>query len=118
MLVLRLEIWPYGDRFQAKEIGCIGIANDGSGDSVVANYVGIEINECGPFSTASVTNFKRVRGAWDLVFEFMKKVRSKSRKNIPAVKRGQLQEKLRSGGPSKPEIDRVYQAAIKSGEIK
>lgn len=46
MLVVKVEIWPFGSKDSAKEISRVFIYNDGTGDSQVGNYVGVigEVN--------------------------------------------------------------------------
>jgi len=38
MLVVRIELWPVGDRSRSKEIGRVVIGNDGTGTEVAGNY--------------------------------------------------------------------------------
>lgn len=38
MIVVRIELWPLGNRSRRREIGQIVIANDGTGDREAGNY--------------------------------------------------------------------------------
>ncbi len=39
MLNIVIEIWPYGDSASKREIGGFQLANDGTGDRIVGNYI-------------------------------------------------------------------------------
>ena len=39
MLVVKIELWPHGDKSQAKLLGRLDIANDGTGNSSWGNYI-------------------------------------------------------------------------------
>ena len=38
MIVVRIEVWPFGNRSRRREIGQIVIANDATGDCEIGNY--------------------------------------------------------------------------------
>ena len=38
MIVVRIEVWPFGNRSRKREIGQIVIANDATGDCEIGNY--------------------------------------------------------------------------------
>ena len=38
MLVVKVELWPGGDRSRSKTLGSGVIANDGTGDTKIGNY--------------------------------------------------------------------------------
>lgn len=38
MIVVKIELWPFGNRNQARELGRMYITNDGTGDQTTGNY--------------------------------------------------------------------------------
>ena len=74
MLVLKLELWPAGNRMKAKELGVVRIEradvqDRGSQDQDVGDYVviGDLKDETGlGWVTVEVKEFRRRLGAWEL----------------------------------------------------
>lgn len=46
MVVVKIELWPHGNRFQARPLGMIRIHNDGTGDAYHRNY-GVDLSHSG-----------------------------------------------------------------------
>lgn len=76
MLVIRIELWPHGDRARARELGRVEIANTGTGSPTVGNYV-VQLFKSaaqgarrpGVWKRGRVEGFPRKRlGAYDLLF--------------------------------------------------
>ncbi|WNI19217.1 hypothetical protein [Actinacidiphila sp. ITFR-21] len=61
MLVLRVEIWPGGDRDRAKEIARVGIANT-TGLRAVSDYSVVHLDEAGARTNARVRGHRRGLG--------------------------------------------------------
>ena len=73
MLVIKLELWPYGDESAARELGRMHISNDGTGDGETGHYV--EMSGAGATTyRRRVTDWPRRRGAWALVREVLRGV--------------------------------------------
>lgn len=66
MLRVTLEIVPFGIEAEAKEIGTMLIANDGTGNAGVGNYV-FTYTENDAQYNGTVIDFPRSMGAWELV---------------------------------------------------
>ncbi len=77
MIVIRMELWPRGDRSRAKHLGTATIANVGGSQSV-GNYraeLSTRGNNPRPWRSGSVTGFPRLRlGAWDLLFRALQAI--------------------------------------------
>jgi hypothetical protein len=80
VLVVRVELWPGGDPTRIKEIACVTIVNDGSGDELKGNYDCASIR-CGqshmdpttkPVRTARVEQYLRTRPVLNLVVRALK----------------------------------------------
>lgn len=68
MLVVKVEIWPYGDQLKARTLGTAKIANDGSGDECTGNYNVVLSNAVRVWKRGRVEGFPRKRlNAWDLL---------------------------------------------------
>lgn len=39
MIVVKIELWPFGKKEMAQTIGCVTIANDGTGTHEKGNYI-------------------------------------------------------------------------------
>ena len=75
MLVVRIELWPKGDRRQAKVLHTAQIANNGKGSLTVGNYTATFSARGGKtrWRTSRVSNFPRkAKGAWYLLYEALK----------------------------------------------
>lgn len=66
MLVVKVELWPFGEEELLEELGRITIANDGEGSSLVADYDVVVTDESGS-SGFRVREHFRERGFWALV---------------------------------------------------
>lgn len=68
MLIVKIELWPYGREDCAHELGRLTIGNDGTGNSIEGNYdVSVSLAG-GEFKTGRVERWPRqIRPVWDLV---------------------------------------------------
>lgn len=68
VIVVKIEIWPYGDEAARREIGRMQIANVG-GDADMGQYeVTLSDDESGPsFKKYHLDHFPRQRGFWWLL---------------------------------------------------
>ena len=79
MIYIRIELWPYGDRTQARAIGEAFIANDGSGSSTRGSY-DVRLmkspeyaKQPGLWKRGRIEEFPRQRlGPWDLLFRALR----------------------------------------------
>jgi hypothetical protein len=69
MLVLRLEMWPEGDRSKARVLGVLRVSNVGGGLDEGDYQVELDELEAKETRSAQVTGWMRGRSAWALVFE-------------------------------------------------
>lgn len=70
MLVVRVEIWPYGVKADAETLGEVYIINDGSGTEggEIGNYsVSDAIGDGVPEYVARIEGHERAKGFWPLV---------------------------------------------------
>lgn len=73
MLVVKIEIWPRGDKTQARDIGLILVSNDGQGDKeqaaydVVVSHGGKYWGKTGKWKRGKVENFRRTLSPYHLV---------------------------------------------------
>lgn len=73
MIVVKIELWPHGDQSQAKQIGWVDIANDGTGDVVESSYKvsvrhgGKYFGKAGFYRIGKVNAFKRELSPYHLV---------------------------------------------------
>ena len=65
MLVIKVELWPYGRRALARELGRIGVANARGHE--VCDYVAVLSDDTGRRATAMVLGHRRSDGFWPLV---------------------------------------------------
>lgn len=69
MLVVKIELWPFGNEAASRQIGEMKIWNDASGDSETGNYVaqldGKEVK---------IKNHLRSAGAWVLLGKALNKL--------------------------------------------
>lgn len=86
MIVVKIELWPFGAKDLAKEIGRMYIANDGTGDHKRGNYNGgicrrnsTKITKpflpegAKPIRQGRVENYPRKSyNVWRLVFKMLK----------------------------------------------
>ena len=68
MIVVKVELWPFGNEAAAREIGRAHIHNDATGDAAVGNY-GYHIwNQAGIcVRKGDVVGHVRARGVWELI---------------------------------------------------
>jgi len=64
MIVVKIDMWPYGSEREAYPLEVVRIINDGTGDAKIGNYeCGLE----GSGRSARVEGFERSRGVKALV---------------------------------------------------
>ena len=73
MIVVKVELLPYGFKSAKSKIGEIRIWNTGTGDWRLGDYLGTIKYENGREKQASVKRFKRELGAFKLISKFLKK---------------------------------------------
>ena len=79
MVVVKLELWPGGDETQARPLGIIAIANDGTGNADAGNYTA-EASHAGryfgrrrePYKRCRVTGFARCLSPYRLLYRVLK----------------------------------------------
>ena len=68
MLRIRVELVPFGNESESKQIASMIIANDGSGDSEWGNYVyAYNDSSSGVINSGAVKDHYRPMGMWNLV---------------------------------------------------
>lgn len=67
MIVVKVEIWPFGDGKSRREIGRMRIANDGSGTMGIGNYRFTIDPLTDRTVSGSVCSHQRSRGVWELL---------------------------------------------------
>ena len=72
MLKVTIELWPGGDKTRSKIIGVGGIANNGTGNRAIGNYIGYFEDE--KSYESSIQGFPRRLGPWKLLFEVLKNI--------------------------------------------
>lgn len=78
MIVVRVELWPFGDKTRARHLGTAVIANDGTGDPQTGNYW-VKLYGKGEkrrlWRETVVADFPRKRLlVWDLLYRALKNV--------------------------------------------
>jgi len=78
MIVVKIELWPLGDKSRSKEIGRMYVTNDGSGNVDRGNYT-VAVCRRGstertkPTRTGSVSNYPRQSyNVWRLILRALK----------------------------------------------
>ena len=66
---VRVDLVPFGNEDEAKEIGQLVLANDGSGNAFTGNYVFVYADNHGEEHEGSVKDFPRKQGIWELIEE-------------------------------------------------
>jgi hypothetical protein len=69
MIRVRVDVVPFGNEDEAKEIGQLVFANDGFGNAFTGNYVFVYADNHGEECEGSVKNFPRNQGIWKLIAE-------------------------------------------------
>lgn len=96
MIHIKAELWPFGDKTKAKDLGEMFIANDATGTKTTGNYKAVIFNgKKRKFRTAEVKGFPRLRlNVYDLMYRALKiavgdrnepKVKGKKSKTIKAI---------------------------------
>lgn len=69
MLVIKMELWPFGDETKAQEIARCNIANDATGDEDTGNYNIALFNGKRRWKRGRVERFpRRLLEGWDLLY--------------------------------------------------
>lgn len=79
MIVVHIDLWPFGDNKKAKPLGNIVIANDGTGSDKSGNY-DVVLSHAGiyygkreePWKRGHVKNHKRMLSPYHLVYKAIK----------------------------------------------
>ncbi len=74
MLVIKIELWPFGDESKKRDLGTARIINDGTGDLKTGNYT-IQLLKGAEYSSrpgtlykkGRVRNYPRALGPWPLL---------------------------------------------------
>ena len=69
MIRVRVDLVPFGNEDEAKEIGQLVLANDGYGNAFTGNYVFVYADNSGEEHEGSVKDFPRKQGIWKLISE-------------------------------------------------
>ena len=69
MIRVRVDLVPFGNEDQAKQIGELVLANDGYGNIFTGNYVFVYADDNGQECEGSVKDFPRQQGIWKLIAE-------------------------------------------------
>jgi pyoverdine/dityrosine biosynthesis protein Dit1 len=69
MIRVRVDLVPFGNEDEAKEIGQLVLANDGSGNAFTGNYVFVYADDSGKEHVGSVKDFPRKQSIWKLIAE-------------------------------------------------
>ena len=69
MIRVRVDLVPFGNEDEAKEIGQLVLANDGYGNIFTGNYVFVYADDRGNEYEGSVKDFPRNQGIWKLIAE-------------------------------------------------
>lgn len=81
MVVVKIELWPHGEESQKRDLGCLVISNDGTGDEKVSNY-DVTASHAGiffgkrkePFKRGKVVGFMRNLSPYRLVSRALKAI--------------------------------------------
>jgi len=72
MIVVKVELWPYGSEDMARTLGTAKIANDGTGSQDCGNYVAElykESLDARPWKRVKVKGFARLQNSvWELLY--------------------------------------------------
>ena len=69
MIRVRVDLVPFGNEDEAKEIGQLVLANDGYGNVFTGNYVFVYADDHGNEHEGAVKDFPRSEGIWKLIAE-------------------------------------------------
>ncbi len=81
MIVVKMELWPGGDKSKARPLGVIMIANDGTGDAESGDYL-VEASHAGkyfgkrkePYKSGKVKGFLRGLSPYRLLYRALKAI--------------------------------------------
>lgn len=84
MIRVMVELIPFGIEEEAKVIGSMLIANDGTGTQHHGNYVAVFKSGLTDIQEVTVFNHPRARGVWDLVAQTVNSIEdiSKDRESL------------------------------------
>ena len=68
MIRVKVDIVPYGNEDEARQVAQMIIANDGTGDNNIANY-GFVYSDNSDFGEGAVFDFSRSTGIWELIYK-------------------------------------------------
>jgi len=83
MLVVKIELWPKGDKSKAETIGVLTIANDGTGSTGSGNYdcalshSGKYFGKAGVWKTGRVVDHNRKLSPYHLVLKCLENALSR-----------------------------------------
>lgn len=63
MIVVRIELWPGGDKTRKQDLATVVISNDGSGTDRVANYKAVVSHQAGTQYAGSLDPAELITGA-------------------------------------------------------
>ena len=69
MIRVKVELVPFGNEDEARDIGELVLANDGWGNVFTGNYVFVYADDNGQEFEGSVKDFPRRQGIWKLLAE-------------------------------------------------
>lgn len=73
MLVVKLELWPFGREDQKETLGEIKVWNDGTGSTTRGNYEGYVYSvDFGTVNSLIVKYHDRSKSAWHLIEKILK----------------------------------------------
>ena len=77
MIVVRVELWPFGEQKNASTLGIMCVANDGSGTKTKGNYKAMAFakgSRVKIWKDTEIKNFPRKKLLhWDLLYRVLKK---------------------------------------------
>ena len=69
MIVVKIEIWPFGSESKKREIGKVIIINDGTGNNIIGNYK-VQIED----KIAEIKNHHREESVYKLLLKSLKAI--------------------------------------------
>ncbi len=74
MIVIKVELWPFGDEEKVKELAKLHIVNDDTGDNFLGNYVVSNLKPGGTTEMAKIYEHPRRLGVLHLVAAALKRL--------------------------------------------
>jgi hypothetical protein len=79
MLRIKIELWPFGDESQKREIATMDLWNDGTGDRYDGNYKGVAHTSASVYASKAqvsgeVHKYDRMQSVWALVAKMLKEM--------------------------------------------